>query len=118
MRGGPARYVSANTRATFSRLGNGRYPSRYPSSQTRQRGKKAYSTTAPRSENDSRLRSCVVDVSALPSPTQLVELPFTRTALVELALLAVAGGVLGAFVVLRRLAFFAHAVGTATFPGL
>ena len=59
-----------------------------------------------------------MDVSALPSPTQLVELPFTRTALVELALLAVAGGVLGAFVVLRRLAFFAHAVGTATFPGL
>lgn len=41
-----------------------------------------------------------------------------RTALIELALLAVAGGVLGAFVVLRRLAFFSHAVGTVTFPGL
>jgi ABC-type Mn2+/Zn2+ transport system permease subunit len=41
-----------------------------------------------------------------------------RTAVVELGLLAVAGGVLGAFVVLRRLAFYSHAVGTATFPGL
>ena len=29
-----------------------------------------------------------------------------------------AGGLLGAWVVLRRLAFFAHAAGTATFPGL
>lgn len=59
-----------------------------------------------------------MDLSALPSPTQLVELPFTRTAIAELALLSVAGGVLGGFIVLRRLAFFAHAVGTATFPGL
>ena len=29
-----------------------------------------------------------------------------------------AGGLLGAWIVLRRLAFFSHAVGTATFPGL
>src|SRR5919197_915062 len=36
----------------------------------------------------------------------------------ELVLLSVAGGVLGAWIVLRRLAFFSHAVGTATFPGL
>jgi manganese/iron transport system permease protein len=41
-----------------------------------------------------------------------------RTALIELGLLAIAGGVVGAFVVLRRLAFFSHAVGTVTFPGL
>ena len=41
-----------------------------------------------------------------------------RFALAELALLAVAGGLLGAWIVLRRLAFFSHAVGTATFPGL
>ena len=38
-------------------------------------------------------------------------------ALAELSLLALAGGMLGAFVVLRRIAFFAHAAGTATFPG-
>ena len=59
-----------------------------------------------------------MDPSALPAPSQLVELPFTRTALAELALLSISGGVLGAFIVLRRLAFFTHAVGTATFPGL
>jgi len=53
-----------------------------------------------------------------PSPLDLIELPFMRTALAELALLAVAGGTLGAFVVLRRLAFYSHAVGTAAFPGL
>ena len=41
-----------------------------------------------------------------------------RTALAELLLLSVAGGLLGAWVVLRRLAFFTHAVGTATFPGV
>src|SRR5688572_11900384 len=41
-----------------------------------------------------------------------------REALLELVLLAVTGGVLGAWIVLRRLAFFSHAAGTATFPGL
>ena len=59
-----------------------------------------------------------VDPAALPSPGDLLELSFARTALAELALLAVSGGLLGAFVVLRRLAFFSHAVGTATFPAL
>ncbi|NLT06216.1 MAG: metal ABC transporter permease [Solirubrobacterales bacterium] len=59
-----------------------------------------------------------MDPAALPAPTDLVELRFMRTALVELALLGVAGGLLGAWIVLRRLAFFAHATGTATFPGL
>ena len=54
----------------------------------------------------------------MPSPADLVELSFMRTAVVELVLLAVAGGLLGAWIVLRRLAFFAHAVGGATFPGL
>ena len=55
---------------------------------------------------------------APPSPLDLLEVPFLRSALAELALLALAGGLLGSFVVLRRLAFFSHAVGTATFPGL
>ena len=41
-----------------------------------------------------------------------------RTALLELVLLAVAGGLLGAWIVLRRLAFYSHAVGGSTFPGL
>jgi ABC-type Mn2+/Zn2+ transport system permease subunit len=59
-----------------------------------------------------------VDLASLPPPAELVELPFMRTALAELVLLGVAGGLLGAWIVLRRLAFFAHAVGTAAFPGL
>jgi ABC-type Mn2+/Zn2+ transport system permease subunit len=54
----------------------------------------------------------------VPSPLDLIDLPFLRDALIELVLLGVAGGVLGAWIVLRRLAFFSHAVGSATFPGL
>jgi len=57
-------------------------------------------------------------VDPLPSPLELLELRAVRIALAEIGLLAVAGGLLGAWIVLRRLAFFAHAVGTATFPGL
>jgi manganese/iron transport system permease protein len=57
-------------------------------------------------------------MAALPSPLDLLQIPFLRDALIELGLLAVAGGLLGAWIVLRRLAFFSHAVGTATFPGL
>lgn len=45
-------------------------------------------------------------------------LRFMQRAVLAVALLAVAGGLLGTWVVLRRLAFFTHAVGTATFPGL
>ena len=57
-------------------------------------------------------------LASLPAPADLVELRYLRNALVELTLLGVAGGLLGAWIVLRRIAFFAHAVGTATFPGL
>jgi zinc/manganese transport system substrate-binding protein len=45
-------------------------------------------------------------------------LPFVQHGLYEVLLLAVAGGLLGTWIVLRGLAFHAHAVGTATFPGL
>jgi manganese/iron transport system permease protein len=44
--------------------------------------------------------------------------PYMQRALVEIGLLAVLAGVLGAWIVLRRLAFFTHSIGTATFPGL
>ena len=54
----------------------------------------------------------------MPSPVDLVDLPFLREALIEIGLLSVAGGLVGAWVVLRRLAFYSHAVGSATFPGL
>lgn len=43
---------------------------------------------------------------------------FLARALIEVVLLAVAGGLLGTWIVLRRLAFFTHAAGSATFPGL
>ena len=44
--------------------------------------------------------------------------PYVQRALVEMLLLAVPAGVLGSWIVLRRLAFFTHAVGSASFPGL
>jgi ABC-type Zn uptake system ZnuABC Zn-binding protein ZnuA len=43
---------------------------------------------------------------------------FVERGLLELLLLAVCAGLVGSFVVLRGLAFFTHAAGTATFPGL
>lgn len=46
------------------------------------------------------------------------QLPFVQRGLVEVLLLAVPAGLLGTWIVLRGLAFFSHAVGTATFPGL
>jgi ABC-type Mn2+/Zn2+ transport system permease subunit len=54
----------------------------------------------------------------VPSPLDLADLPFLREALFEVILLGAAGGLLSAWVVLRRLAFFSHAAGSATFPGL
>jgi ABC-type Zn uptake system ZnuABC Zn-binding protein ZnuA/ABC-type Mn2+/Zn2+ transport system permease subunit len=46
------------------------------------------------------------------------ELPFVQRGLIELLILAVPAGLLGTWIVLRGLAFFSHAVGTAAFPGL
>ena len=54
----------------------------------------------------------------MPSPVDLVELPFLREALIEVVLLALASGLVGAWILLRQLAFYSHAVGSATFPGL
>lgn len=54
-------------------------------------------------------------VLSLPHP---FELAFMQRALVEMLLLAVLSGVLGPWIVLRRLSFFTHGVGTAAFPGL
>jgi ABC-type Zn uptake system ZnuABC Zn-binding protein ZnuA/ABC-type Mn2+/Zn2+ transport system permease subunit len=45
-------------------------------------------------------------------------LPFVQRGLAEVLVLALAAGLLGTWIVLRGLAFFAHAVGTAAFPGL
>ncbi|HEU4979458.1 MAG TPA: metal ABC transporter permease [Solirubrobacteraceae bacterium] len=45
-------------------------------------------------------------------------LPFVQRGMVELAVLGVAGGLIGTWIVLRGLAFYSHAVGSASFPGL
>src|ERR687893_250954 len=50
--------------------------------------------------------------------TDPLELEFMQRALLEVALLAAPAGLLGTWIVLRRLAFFTHAAGSATFPGL
>jgi ABC-type Mn2+/Zn2+ transport system permease subunit len=50
--------------------------------------------------------------------TDPLAIPFMQRALLATVLLAVAAGLLGTWIVLRRLAFFAHAAGSATFPGL
>jgi ABC-type Mn2+/Zn2+ transport system permease subunit len=54
-------------------------------------------------------------VLSLPDP---FDTPFMQRALLEALMLSVLGGVLGSWIVLRRLAFFTHGVGTAAFPGL
>jgi ABC-type Zn uptake system ZnuABC Zn-binding protein ZnuA/ABC-type Mn2+/Zn2+ transport system permease subunit len=46
------------------------------------------------------------------------QLPYVQRGLVEILILALGAGVLGTWIVLRGLAFFSHAVGTAAFPGL
>ena len=52
------------------------------------------------------------------APALILDAPYIQRAIAELVLLAVLAGVLGSWIVLRRLAFYTHAVGTATFPGL
>ncbi|HEU4976012.1 MAG TPA: zinc ABC transporter substrate-binding protein [Baekduia sp.] len=51
----------------------------------------------------------------MPAP---FDLPFVQRGVVEVLLLALGSGVLGTWIVLRGLSFYAHAVGTAAFPGL
>jgi len=46
------------------------------------------------------------------------QLPFVQRGLIEVLILAIPAGLLGTWIVLRGLAFFSHAIGTATFPGL
>jgi len=46
------------------------------------------------------------------------DLPFVQRGLWEILLLSIPAGLLGTWIVLRGMAFFAHATGTAAFPGL
>lgn len=45
-------------------------------------------------------------------------LPFVQRGLLEILVLSVGTGLVGTWIVLRGLAFYSHAVGTAAFPGL
>src|SRR4051812_12718977 len=45
-------------------------------------------------------------------------LPYVQRGIVEVLVLSVGAGLLGTWIVLRGLAFYSHAVGTAAFPGL
>jgi ABC-type Mn2+/Zn2+ transport system permease subunit len=60
----------------------------------------------------------IILVTVLGSVTEPFQYAFMQRALLEVLLLAVPAGFLGAWIVLRRLAFLTHAVGAATFPGL
>jgi ABC-type Mn2+/Zn2+ transport system permease subunit len=46
------------------------------------------------------------------------QLPFVYNGLLEVLALSIGAGMLGTWIVLRGLAFYSHAVGTAAFPGL
>ena len=52
-----------------------------------------------------------------PALLETAGAPYFQRALVELLLLAVLAGVLGSWIVLRRLAFYTHAVGNGDVPG-
>ena len=61
------------------------------------------------------MRIGLVYTGWVPAP---FDLPFVQRGVVEVLLLAVGSGFLGTWIVLRGLSFYAHAVGTAAFPGL
>jgi ABC-type Zn uptake system ZnuABC Zn-binding protein ZnuA/ABC-type Mn2+/Zn2+ transport system permease subunit len=46
------------------------------------------------------------------------QLEFVQRGVLEIAALSIAAGLIGTWIVLRGLAFYGHAVGTAAFPGL
>lgn len=54
----------------------------------------------------------------MPALFDVFTLPFFQRGLIEILLLAVPAGLIGSWIVLRGLAFFSHAIGTAAFPGL
>lgn len=55
------------------------------------------------------------EMDALPAP---FDLPYVQRGMAEMLLLSVGAGILGCWIVLRGLAFYSHAVGSAAFPGL
>lgn len=45
-------------------------------------------------------------------------LPYVQEGLIQILLLSIPAGLIGTWIVLRGLAFYSHAIGTASFPGL
>ncbi len=86
-------------------------PARRPDSIARvaQRVICAFLPAHPADDNDSRYRM------AMLTPFHYA---FVQRGLWEVLLLSGAAGVIGTWIVLRGLAFYAHAIGTAAFPGL
>ena len=63
----------------------------------------------------SRISLILVYAPGVLEPFQLV---FVQRGVLEVAALAIGAGLVGTWIVLRGLAFYAHAVGSAAFPGL
>ena len=80
------------------------------------RGRPARPTSPRWSSTRTRSRALSAATSSAAPEPDAFSAPYMQRALVEILLLAVLAGVLGAWIVLRRLAFFTHSVGTATFP--
>ena len=96
-----------------------RRPRRYGRTRSARRARPARPTSARWRPTRARSRRPSAATSrAVRKPAFEPLAPYMQRALVEILLLAVLAGALGAWIVLRRLAFFTHSVGTATFPGL
>jgi zinc/manganese transport system substrate-binding protein len=59
-----------------------------------------------------------ISIVSVKTVLQPFHYAFVQRGLIEVVLLSVGAGLLGTWIVLRGLAFFSHAVGTAAFPGL
>src|SRR5437870_13887763 len=65
-----------------------------------------------------RLRLIFLLLASRATVFDAFDLPFVQRGLWAVLLLAVPAGLLGTWIVLRGMAFYAHATGTAAFPGL
>src|SRR3954454_18693909 len=84
------------------------YPVGPPAGRTRRAGRR----------HAGQLRESVSFSCTLPEGVEPFQLVFVQRGVLEVAALSVAAGLVGTWLVLRGLAFYAHAVGSAAFPGL
>src|SRR3954447_18154361 len=74
--------------------------------------------TAARRHRSNETHSQLLVGCRLPKMLDPFDLVFVQRGVLEIAALSIAAGLIGTWIVLRGLAFYAHAVGTAAFPGL